>query len=346
MKTIFSGPKSIIILLFIIPVISFSQSKKQKKAQEKADNETISNLTAHVQYLASDKLEGRRTGTPGELLAMQYIAAKFKQYGLEPKGSAGFVQAFVIDEGKQADTVKTYFLLNEKKLELNSDFFPLPYSPSTAITSHASPSLSEKGEAWFWDVKDVVEDNLNNPHFDIFETINAQVKKIVAKGAKALIIYNTSAKPDNVQFNKFDTSATSAIPVFYVTQAAAKKYLSDATATYDINLAATINKKNRTGHNVIGFINNSAPTTIILGAHYDHLGYGEDNNALDGFGEIHNGADDNSSGTSALIELARLLKTQSSKTNNYLFIAFSGEELGLFGSKYWLQHPTVSIIPN
>jgi aminopeptidase YwaD len=61
---------------------------------------------------------------------------------------------------------------------------------------------------------------------------------------------------------------------------------------------------------------------------------------------IHNGADDNASGTAALIELARMLKKSAPKNNNYLFISFSGEELGLFGSKYWLEHPTVDVQPN
>ena len=94
-----------------------------------------------------------------------------------------------------------------------------------------------------------------------------------------------------------------------------------------------IGEKKRTGHNVIGYIDNGAPNTIVLGAHYDHLGYGEDGNSMLRTGEhlIHNGADDNASGTAALIELSRLLKNSKLNNNNYLFIAFSGEELGLFG---------------
>ena len=80
----------------------------------------------------------------------------------------------------------------------------------------------------------------------------------------------------------------------------------------------------------------------MIGAHYDHLGYGEDGNSLYRGAEkmIHNGADDNASGTAGVIELARMLKQSKLKKNNYLFIAFSGEELGLFGSKYFTEHPT------
>jgi Zn-dependent M28 family amino/carboxypeptidase len=84
---------------------------------------------------------------------------------------------------------------------------------------------------------------------------------------------------------------------------------------------------------------------VVIGAHYDHLGYGEDGNSMLRNGEklIHNGADDNASGTAALVELARLLKKSKATRQNYLFIAFSGEELGLYGSKYYVEHPTVSI---
>ena len=133
--------------------------------------------------------------------------------------------------------------------------------------------------------------------------------------------------------------------MIYVTKEAAKKYFSDATATLNIKLNVDIGEKKRTGHNVIGYIDNGAATTVVLGAHFDHLGYGEDGNSMLRTGEklIHNGADDNASGTAALIELARILKTSKAKNNNYLFIAFSGEELGLFGSKYFTEHPTIDL---
>ena len=90
-------------------------------------------------------------------------------------------------------------------------------------------------------------------------------------------------------------------------------------------------------------LDNGAAHTVVVGAHYDHLGYGEDGNSMLRTGEvlIHNGADDNASGTAALIELARLLKKSGDKRNNYLFLAFSAEELGLNGSKFFTEHPTL-----
>ena len=165
------------------------------------------------------------------------------------------------------------------------------------------------------------------------------------KGATALIIYNTSTVDDNLSFNPKDKSESLVVPVIYVKKEAAAKYFKDETATINIKINVSFSEKKRIGHNVIGYINNNAPTTVILGAHYDHLGYGEDGNSMLRTGEklIHNGADDNASGTAALIEMAGLLKKSKSKNNNYLFIAFSGEELGLFGSKYFVDHPTIDL---
>ena len=84
----------------------------------------------------------------------------------------------------------------------------------------------------------------------------------------------------NWNFDAKDKSATLAIPVIYVSKEAAKKYFKDKTATLNIKLKTAIGEKKRIGHNVIGYIDNRAPTTVILGAHYDHLGYGEDGNSM------------------------------------------------------------------
>lgn len=102
----------------------------------------------------------------------------------------------------------------------------------------------------------------------------------------------------------------------------------------------------RQAKDVLAFLNNHAPTTVVIGAHYDHLGTGHDRNSLDANpeGKIHNGADDNASGTAGVIELARYF-SQNKKTEkfNFLFICFSGEELGLIGSKKWCEKPTLPL---
>lgn len=102
-----------------------------------------------------------------------------------------------------------------------------------------------------------------------------------------------------------------------------------------------------TGHNVIGFIDNNAAKTIIIGAHYDHLGYGGDGSLYRGEDKsIHNGADDNASGVAVLLHLAERLQVKNNYAdkkdqNNYLFMAFSGEEMGLLGSNYFSKNPTI-----
>ena len=94
------------------------------------------------------------------------------------------------------------------------------------------------------------------------------------------------------------------------------------------------------GRNVLGFIDNDVEKTIVIGAHYDHLGYGEEGSLADSAGQIHNGADDNASGVSAMLGLAKKLKGKKLKTN-VLFIAFTGEEKGLWGSNYFVKNATI-----
>lgn len=100
------------------------------------------------------------------------------------------------------------------------------------------------------------------------------------------------------------------------------------------------------GINVLGFLNNDAPTTVVIGAHYDHLGLGMDNNTLDPSenGKVHNGADDNASGTAGVLELARyFVKNDKKEKFNFLFICFSAEELGLIGSKTFCNSPSIAL---
>ncbi|QCX53041.1 M20/M25/M40 family metallo-hydrolase [Elizabethkingia sp. JS20170427COW] len=108
-----------------------------------------------------------------------------------------------------------------------------------------------------------------------------------------------------------------------------------------------VNDSLRKADNIIGFLDNGAEKTIVVGAHYDHIGHGELGNSRDdkdNIGKIHNGADDNASGVAGLLELARYYsQNQVKEKYNILFIAFGAEELGLFGSKYFVEHPTIPL---
>lgn len=331
--------KNVFSFLFFV-LVSFS-TVAQKLS--KADRITITNLKGHVSYLASDQLEGRRTGSKGEELASKYISEQFQKNGLEPKGENGFLQAFEINEGKQV-LASSFFIIDGEHLKVEKDFFPVSWSKNGSFETVAAAALHEGGGAWFWDIKEILQENAGNPHFDLINAIREKEKDAAQKGAIALILYNSGSKEAGIKYDGKDRSALSNIPVIWLQKKWAAKIAADPSHMMDISVKIEQGDKIRKGYNVVGYINNNADNTIILGAHYDHLGYGEDNNSRHtGEASIHNGADDNASGTAALIELGRLLKQEGSKNSNYLFIAFSGEELGLYGSKYYTEHPTVSL---
>ena len=158
-------------------------------AEQKANANLMYKLTQHVQYLASDSLEGRRTGTKGEQLAMQYIAQQYTAMGIEPKGTNGYIQEFEINEGKSVKE-NTLLKVNGKTLSLNTDFYPLAFSKNVAIKGSPAMALREKGQPWFLDVKDELEANKTNPHFDVEEFIKKQIDEVTKKGAIALFLYN------------------------------------------------------------------------------------------------------------------------------------------------------------
>lgn len=100
----------------------------------------------------------------------------------------------------------------------------------------------------------------------------------------------------------------------------------------------------RTGKNVVAALDNDAEEWIVIGAHFDHLGYGHFGSRYTGEEKkIHNGADDNASGVAAMLYLAEYLTASKAKNFNYLFIGFSGEEMGLFGSKNYTKTPTIDL---
>ena len=103
------------------------------------------------------------------------------------------------------------------------------------------------------------------------------------------------------------------------------------------------NKDKLSGKNVLGYLDNGAAYTVVIGAHYDHLGYGGFGSRSVGKLAIHNGADDNASGIAIMLDLANRLSKASFSQHNYLFLAFSAEEWGLVGSKHFVNHPLLSL---
>lgn len=332
--------KQLLLTLGFVAISLFSFSQKLKKAEK----QIVANLQSHIGFLADDKLEGRRAGTEGEKKAMDYISGQFQKIGIQPKGTEGYFQPFEIYDGKTIDPA-THLILNGHDLKAGKDFYPLAFSANGSVEAFPAISLKEENTPWFVNVADILEDNEENPHFDLVTFLRDMAVDYKKMGATAMILYNIAGKEDNLAFNAKDRSELAPIPIVYITKATATQYLKDASASIDLKMKVEIGKKYRTGHNVVGYIDNGAANTVVLGAHFDHLGYGEDGNSMLRTSEklIHNGADDNASGTAAMLELARLLKATKSKTSNYLFIAFSAEELGLNGSKYYTENPTIDL---
>jgi hypothetical protein len=341
------------IALLLLPVLFLAvisldaqaqrRGKKKKKIAPTADQVLQTRLTQHVGVLAADSLEGRRTGTEGEKKAVRYITAQYEAFGIPGAGSAGYLQPFEIDEGKSYRN-QTSLMIDRKLLVGGKDYFPFAWSGEGKFESNASVALSEAGDTWWIDIEPTIEINEENPHFILGTHLQELAKGAAAKGAKSIIFFNDGSKPDSLSFNAKDRSEMLSIPVIYLT-AEAKK----ALAITDVSNPAVVaqvrfEKISRRGINVVSGIDNGAATTIVLGAHLDHLGYGEDANSRHtGEPGIHNGADDNASGTASVLELARIIKAKADKRFNYIFLHFSGEELGLYGSKYFTEHPTIDL---
>ena len=319
-----------------------AQSKKQRKAIAAANTQIENNLKTFVGVLASDSLEGRRTGTAGEAKAVAYIEQYYKQLGIPGANNGSYQQPFVIDEGKMANA--SLLQLDDAVLKAGTEYFPLPWSGLQSIDASSAAALQEIGSPWWYDLKEDLEANKNNPHLLPEQLIRDKAVAAAKKGATALLVYNSAAGEEVIKYNAKDRSDAVAIPVFYIQKDAVHKYKIDASVSFHVKAKAAFTQQQRNGTNVAAFINNNAAQTIILGAHLDHLGYGEDANSRHtGDAAIHNGADDNASGTAALMEVARLLKEKPNKSFNYLLLHFSGEELGLYGSKFYTEHPLVDV---
>lgn len=361
-------------------------------------------LRQHITYLASDKLEGRRTGTPGANDAAIYIAREFERYGLgtivelsQAKSTAEFAyqQRFPYVAGVelgQGSVLKTR--LNTKNgdaivLKPGVDWMPLAFSPNGSLEKPegvfvgygiSAPELKHDDYA-----NNIAKGKLaialsgrpdgDNPHGQFARYEDVRWKAIAARnaGATALLVIarEPEFKDDRLSQLRYDNSAGDAgILVLAISQPAAIRAFGVGDMTYLTRLAdpssssakdqsdpptlgffncferivVDVKRNEVLAGNVIGVLTGSDPKlkdeVIVLGAHYDHLGLGGEGSLAPKSGEIHHGADDNASGTAALLELARSFAAQKPRPKRTLvFIAFSGEEEGLLGSNYYVTHP-------
>lgn len=328
---------------------------------KETDQSILNQLTKDLETLASDEMKGRATGSEGEEMAAEYIQKRFEEIKLTPKGDDNsFYQAFEFTAKKYLGE-NNHLILNNNTFLLNEDFYPISYSANEEVKGEAiKVGFGISAEALNYDdykgkeeadlagkvfIVELSSPDGVHPHSKYIDhsDVDKKIELAINKGASAVIFINSDTNllaPEQVLSTKIFPSK---IPVLFA-KANAYQLLAE-TEAIEADISVEILKDKKKGKNVVGFIDNNAENTVVIGAHYDHLGYGKDdpfNEAL-GADAIHNGADDNASGTSVLISLASYFKHSDKKNNNYLFIAFSGEEIGLLGSGYFVKHPVLNI---
>ncbi len=336
-----------LLLLLLIANTFTSNAKSKKNKLSKIAIQVISQIKADEVYLASDSLEGRRTGSKGEALAYAYITNRFKNIGLEPFNNK-YLHPFTVQEGKKISKESTCSI-DSKSCTVGEDIIPFMWSNNSDskinMNSYVLPHANEKDNVWFvyLDSKELGK-GLNNPHGDGIKKLYEKAKQCEKLGAASVLFINNISEEEDFKFTPTTELNTLRIPVLFINNTCYKNNILPNIKKdwIEINTSIEITNTERHGTNVLAYKNNNATQTVIIGAHYDHLGYGEDHNSMSTNTEkqIHNGADDNASGVATMLAVASMLQTSTLKNYNYLFVAFSGEELGLYGSKKMVEQNT------
>lgn len=326
-------------------------------AQLLSDAEALDQMRFDVQYLASDLLEGREAGTKGEELAVDYIKAKFGNVGLMPYGDAAtYVQSFTFAADPVRGPMNT-LQLGRKKLKLDEQWFPMGCSGSMGARGKVlklgygivAPELNYADYPDTLDLKDrIVAFSVSSPDgihphskYLAHHDLQARAQRAAERGASAVIFYNDDPTAPSPEGRLSAKVKPLGIPVLFINGDLYEELVIDNNPCA---VSIDIVREERTAYNVVGMIDNGAPNVVVIGAHLDHLGWGDEGSLHRGERAIHNGADDNASGIAVMLQLARdIMEMDHARANDYLFIAFSGEEKGLYGSNYWAKHPTVPI---
>ncbi len=345
---------SLILTLFSLFTLHFSLFTDAQVITFDSTSEW-SVLKRHISTLASDKLEGRETGTKGEQGAANYIISQFKNIGLKPLGTKKYIQPFSYNEGaiySKNSEVKT----DGKSWQSSTDWFAIPYSGNGIVTGAfvkvgagiIAPTLNYndyKGKSDLAGKIFIIEwalpGGLESAKFANFMDTKVRIDSAIAKGASAIIFVNHDKTAEDAKEDFSNKYKALSIPIVYAKPSLIAAL--DSIKNPEIMVSVELIHQKHEGHNVIGYIDNHAANTVVIGGHYDHLGWGGGGSLYRGVPAIHNGADDNASGTAAVIEIARYLQHSTLKNNNYLFIAFSGEEKGLLGSNSFVKNPTVPL---
>jgi hypothetical protein len=315
------------------------------------DKQAISaRLKKDLYFLASDSLQGREAGTKGEIKARDYIVNNYKKIGIDPAFKDGsYVQPFVFKTAFEYGD-SNLLKVNDQFFELETDFYPLAYSSNGRISGipvnvgYGIIVPEEKYDDYKKDIKgkivvmetSVPEKYAHDSLFSKYFKLQKKVDIAYANGAIGIIFINSNVNASDPSKSLNLRVASVPIPVIFAAKKAGEQIKNNSKSSVEIDV--DVKKKIKTAYNVAAFIDNDVRNTIIIGAHYDHIGWGKENSLYTGdVPKIHNGADDNASGTVAVMELARYFKTSAQKNYNYLFINFSAEEEGLLGSSYFTK---------
>jgi hypothetical protein len=354
----------------------------------------------HVKFLASENLEGRGNGSRGLESAAEYIAAKFREAGLEPAGDGGtFFQGFEMTTGMAVEPGNSVTLRSGRgavRFEVGRDYQIVSTSGDQAAATETLPvvfagygisapglqyddyaGLDALGKAVLVfthepqenDPKSAFEGQTNTLHASVMRKVEVARKN----GAKAiLVVDDMNHRPAPDRFRRWlrePQAEDYGIPVFFLSRDMVQRALGNrlnldrTSSEIDRDFAPksrpledmTVSALGRTSRvrrpvrNVIGTLKGSDPSmqdeVIVVGAHYDHLGRsGRFSMSQNTSGQIHYGADDNASGTAAIIEMAKAaVEARKDFRRSIVFMTFAGEEHGLLGSSHYVNHPSVPL---
>lgn len=337
---------------------------------------TKEELYAHIDFLASDSLMGRQPGTPYDRVAAKYIKDVMSESGLELLSRNGYQFIEFIDH--QDIGYNNFFSVNGKYFDLRKDFMVLPFSSSDTLVStavFAGYGISFISDTLIWDdyanvsVADKWVVLLRGNPLANYE--NDRYKAMVAKdqGAAGVILVSGAKfdKQDQLVVSK-QKNFSIEIPVVQVKRSVGNYMLQSTGRTIDelekrilhtkqplsfvvaANVCARTNiiTNKKSTQNVIAQIEGADPLLknqyVVIGAHYDHIGMGGKNSSsrMPDTLAVHNGADDNASGVAAILEIAQKI-AQAKPQRSVLVIAFAAEELGLLGSRFFVENPIVPL---
>ncbi|MEE4177938.1 MAG: M20/M25/M40 family metallo-hydrolase [Bacteroides sp.] len=337
--------KSIFTLLMVFAL----QGAFGQQAFDFSDEGVLERLKKDINTLADERMEGREAGTPGERMAAEYIAMRMREAGLKPMINGSFFQE-VPFPGDFIEGPDNYLVIEGVTFTFNEDFFALPNTGNAAVNAPAVyASFGLEGVEGIDNYKDlgsiegrvvVLEyyspEGLNEKlGISAREALAQKLELAVKKGAAGIILVNTLSWQSDPRISLRMDVPREAIPVVYGSERVKDAIL--AAAGVEVLLSTELEREMHTGYNVAGYWDNGAPTTVVIGGHFDHLGYGGSGSRSPGEHVIHPGADDNASGTAGMLEAARYLVQSDLKKHNYVFIAFTAEEKGLIGSRYFAE---------